>query len=217
MPSPDKNEVQDQLDVADPRQLSRDYAVELAESLTTIGHPRFKAAIDATAEDLIRWCHGGIKDNIVWNASQQASYLVRQARLWEDGWPERGGTARLRELFERLFKPKRPPSNALVDYSEEPCVCGSGKKFGLCCNPWRPCDCGSGMAFKDCCSPERESPIEVHRRREAIGPARSRQQIEDDVAAAARREADVILADPAASEAQRARALRILNTYGRVQ
>jgi len=109
-------------------------AKKLAESLTTIGHPRFEAAVVATAVDLVEWCKGAFIGGVVWSAEAQAEWLVREARQnWPQGWPERGGTPALHETFRQKFCPPKPPANGFVDYGELACICESGRKFKDCC------------------------------------------------------------------------------------
>ena len=79
-------------------------ALNLAGSLVTIGHPYQKAAIEATAQDLTKWCRGAIIEGRVWNPEAQAQAIVDEARMW-DSWPD-GGTKQLRALFLAKFGPK---------------------------------------------------------------------------------------------------------------
>lgn len=80
-------------------------AQNLAASLCTIGHPYSQPVINATAMDLIKWCHGAIIEGRVLSAEEQAEQLVEEARLtWLQGWQDKGGTAALRALFDELFK-----------------------------------------------------------------------------------------------------------------
>lgn len=96
--------------------LTFEVAQRLASSLVTIGHPYQAAAIEATAWDLVKWCHGVIAGRQVVTPEQQAQALVDHAReQWEDGWPEKGGTKRLHGLFREMFpdtqdKPWEPAS-----------------------------------------------------------------------------------------------------------
>lgn len=116
-------------------ELTMELAIKLAESLTTIGHPRMAGAILATAQDLLEWCTGAILKGAAWSPARQAQWLVDTARRdWaEEGWPERGGTGRLRDLFRKKFLPDVKPGNTFVDYANEPCICGRPKKFRDCC------------------------------------------------------------------------------------
>lgn len=82
-------------------------AQHLAASLVTIGHPFQKTAIEATAFDLMKWCQGYFAGSTVIDPQRQAEQLVDRARVeWEDGWPEHGGTKRLRLLFEQMYPAK---------------------------------------------------------------------------------------------------------------
>jgi hypothetical protein len=77
----------------------------IAGSLVTIGHPYAASAIRATAADLVKWCTGYTEGlGVIWTPSEQALWLIEEARLWVDGWPERGGTAKLLALFREKFK-----------------------------------------------------------------------------------------------------------------
>jgi uncharacterized protein YchJ len=117
--------------------LTFELAIGFAERLTTIGHPYGKGAILATAEDLMEWCTGVIlPGGTRLTAEGQAAKLIREARVsWSDGWPDKGGTAKLHELFRKLFAPKVKPGNGFTDYDNEPCICGEPKKFKDCCKP----------------------------------------------------------------------------------
>jgi hypothetical protein len=89
-------------------ELTMPVALQLAQALTAIGHPRIAGAIEGTAEDLIRWCTGSILDNVVWPAEAQARWLVREAKeTWDEGWPDKGGTAKLRSLFLAKFERRK--------------------------------------------------------------------------------------------------------------
>ena len=115
--------------------LTFDQAIGFAERLQTIGHPYGKGAVLATAEDLMEWCKGVILPGGAFlTAEGQAEKLIRRAREeWTDGWPEKGGTAKLYELFRKLFVAPVKPGNAFIDYANEPCICGKPKKFKDCC------------------------------------------------------------------------------------
>jgi hypothetical protein len=80
-------------------------ALVLAESLTTIGHPKYPpGALMATAMDIQGWCKGGIFDGRPWTPLEQAAAIVEEARTtWEGGWPDKGGTMRLFCLFRAKF------------------------------------------------------------------------------------------------------------------
>lgn len=84
-------------------------ARELASSLITVGHPYLPAAIDATALDIYGLCTGtlGTKGYML-TPREQAVALVNAVRNWPEGWPERGGTRRLKDQFNEMFKPAEP-------------------------------------------------------------------------------------------------------------
>jgi hypothetical protein len=82
-------------------------AQNIAAALVTIGHPFAPAAINATAMDLVRWCKGAIIDGRILSPRHQAEALVEEARTkWAEGWPDRGGTMQLLDLFRALFEKK---------------------------------------------------------------------------------------------------------------
>lgn len=86
--------------------LDFDDALQCASQLTTIGHPFSTAAINATAMDLVSLCKGVIRDGRAISPAMQASQLVTAARMgWEEGWPDRGGTHKLKRLCQELFDP----------------------------------------------------------------------------------------------------------------
>ncbi len=123
-------------------ELNPDLASELARSLKTIdAFPWDADTIKATAEDLIRWCTGSIVDGQRWPPEAQARWTVTQAR---DNWEKWMGTAELRKLFRSKFEAQPVASNAVTDYANLPCVCGSGEKFKACCmgKPMPPLDLG---------------------------------------------------------------------------
>ncbi len=98
-------------------QLNFELALEFAESLTTIDHPRSKAAIRATAEDLVYWCVGAFLDGVPWSAEDQASWLVTEARHTWERWTS---TADLRKLFRAKFPVKtKPEPEALLPSVED--------------------------------------------------------------------------------------------------
>lgn len=118
---------------ADSAPLSfEDLAGQLAESLNSIPEFPWKPeVVIATAEDLIRWCTGASVEGEWWDAEKQARWLVTEAR---ETWKEWKGTAGLKALFYEKFPPPTlKPGNAVTDWANEPCVCGSGEKFGACC------------------------------------------------------------------------------------
>jgi hypothetical protein len=116
-------------------ELNSDTAKFYAEALLTIGHPFHTNAVRATAEDLKRWCKGcEMPDHTYLSAEGQAAKLVQTAReTWVDGWPKDGGTAKLYALFRQIFTPAPKADNQFIDWNNEPCVCGSGRKFRDCC------------------------------------------------------------------------------------
>lgn len=61
-------------------------------------------AVDVTAEDLIRWCRGGIETNTIWPPEAQARWLVDEAR---ETWEKWKGTAALRSLFMSKFERRK--------------------------------------------------------------------------------------------------------------
>lgn len=117
--------------------LKLERARALARSLTTIdGFPRYEEAIEATAEDLVRWCRGVDIDGKYWPPERQAYWLVTEAREnMADRWES---TAALLAMFNKKFAKPVRVGNAFVDYSKEPCICGSGKKFKDCCQGKTP-------------------------------------------------------------------------------
>jgi len=107
-----------------------DQALAFARTLTLIpDFPRFEEALMATAEDLVNWCKGAFIEGIVWAPESQAAWLVREARRKMTKWT---GTAELLAIFHQKFPSIVKPGNGFVDYSNEPCICGSGKKFKDC-------------------------------------------------------------------------------------
>lgn len=100
--------------------LDFEVAREVAASLVTIGHPFAAAAIAATAGDLVQWCRGAIFDQRVLNPEDQAHELVSEARLsWAEGWPERGGTQKLLELFRSKYRKAETKAAALPEMTSE--------------------------------------------------------------------------------------------------
>ena len=109
--------------------LDFEVAQHLASSLVTIGHPFQKAAIEATAVDLVKWCQGYFAGATVIDPERQAEQLVDRARVeWEDGWPEHGGTKRLRLLFEQMY-----PAKAVALTPADPNVLKSRGLLALPC------------------------------------------------------------------------------------
>lgn len=86
--------------------LKWEVAQGLAASLMSIGHPYNQAVIDATALDLCHWCKGAIIGGCAWTPEKQAEELVQEARTTWDGWPDKGGTKQLLELFRSKYAPK---------------------------------------------------------------------------------------------------------------
>jgi hypothetical protein len=116
------------------QELTMELAVSLVERLTTTGHPRFPGAILGTAGMLLDWCRGAFLESVEWSPAMQAGWLIQEAVMWPEGWPERGGPAQLYALFRGKFCPPPPPPNGAVDYGSLPCIrCGSGKRFRDCC------------------------------------------------------------------------------------
>ena len=81
-------------------------ALRLAASLMTIGHPYQQDAVNATAWDLIVMCKGAFRNGASISPVQQAEALIAEVRNWKEGWPDKGGTPRLREVFREMFGPK---------------------------------------------------------------------------------------------------------------
>lgn len=87
-----------------PDDLNIQYARDLADRLRTIhGFPDSEAVVEATAQDLIRWCEGANLKGEWWSPEKQAEWLVTTAR---DEWEEWTSTADLRELFLSKFLPR---------------------------------------------------------------------------------------------------------------
>lgn len=99
-----------------PQRLEFPVAQRLAAALITIGHPYQQPAIDATAWDLVKWCGGYFGSNRPISPEEQAESLIEEARVeWETGWPEKGGTRRLHELFDRMYPHKTQAPATLED------------------------------------------------------------------------------------------------------
>jgi hypothetical protein len=98
-------------------QLSFAMAVQLAQSLTTIDHPRAEGAINGTAQDLVDWCRGAVIDGRTISPENQAYMLVTAARR---NWGEWKGTGALYQLFREMFDPKPGASQspAILTYEE---------------------------------------------------------------------------------------------------
>lgn len=108
-------------------------ALLLANSLITIGHPYSQAAIEATAFDLCKWCKGRIAEGRIIAPEAQAEDLIAAARLWPEGWPERGGTAKLLALFR-----EQNPAPARVELTVEELI-DSQLKQGVLAAPCALC------------------------------------------------------------------------------
>lgn len=83
--------------------LSLQEAKYLAGTLVTSGHPYAPDAILSTATDLMRWCKGAIVNGRLVTPAQQAEALVQEVRMEWEGWPEKGGSRMLRQLFESKY------------------------------------------------------------------------------------------------------------------
>ena len=62
-------------------------------------------------------------------------------------WKEIFDEDKLKELYKEQ-KSSQTVVNAPKIYPNDPCPCGSGKKYKKCCGP---CPCGSGKKYKKCC------------------------------------------------------------------
>ncbi len=86
-----------------PVELEPDIAHRLARRLKGIkGFSWDEENIDATADDLRRWCRGAELNGEWWPPEKQAEWLVEQAR---DEWREWKGMAALRALLLSKFAP----------------------------------------------------------------------------------------------------------------
>lgn len=116
-------------------------AVELASRFKTI--PGFPwDTVEFIAGYLIDWCTGAELDGKYWTPEIQARWLVGLAGKEWDKWQS---PAKLFKLFQAKFNPGPPPlkpGNAVVDWANEPCCCGSGVKFKDCCQ-------GKPLVFDD--------------------------------------------------------------------
>lgn len=112
-------------------ELNFDRALELARRLKTIpSFPWDDDNILATAQDLMRWCKGAFPGGAAWSADDQADWLVTEAR---ENWEKWRSTAELHAMFKSRFAPQPKSGNAAIDFANEPCVCGSGERFRVCC------------------------------------------------------------------------------------
>jgi len=84
-------------------ELTVERAKVFAGMLVTAGHPYAESAILATALDLMKWCHGAVVGGRVWTPEQQAQAIVDEVRTEWDGWPEKGGTRQLLQLFRAKY------------------------------------------------------------------------------------------------------------------
>lgn len=132
-------------------------ARELAATLTTCGHPLMAAAIDATALDIYNLCEGVLGPNgLMVTPREQAIALVQAVRDWEAGWPERGGTHRLREQFRSMFKREEldPAYQPGADLGPKPLIaCALCTDRGTVRNngKWEYCACAAGAATQADC------------------------------------------------------------------
>lgn len=117
--------------------LTFEVALQMAGSLTTIGHPYAKPALDATAMDLMKWCKGGIFDGRVWTAEQMAEAMVEEARTTWGDWTEAGGTTALRALFKAKFS--KPPASWEQKFNGEERGIASLIERGLLTPPCEHC------------------------------------------------------------------------------
>lgn len=118
-----------------PQKLDFAVAQRLAAALVTIGHPFHPAAIDATAWDLVKWCAGYFGGSRPISPEEQAESLIEEARVeWESGWPEKGGTRKLHDLFERMY-----PSKALAPAPATFATLEDVRARGLLSPPCRHC------------------------------------------------------------------------------
>lgn len=121
-------------------------ALRFAHSLKTILGAEYQsdAAINATAQDLVRWCAGAFIDGAMWTPENQAEWLVMEAR---ENWETWQGTYGLRKLFRSKFVPELPPSNAAVDYGPKPPIeCAKCNDTGFIGKQF--CDCSMGQQVK---------------------------------------------------------------------
>jgi hypothetical protein len=125
-------------------ELDQNIAVELATKFKSILNFPWDC-IEATAEDLIRWCTGAIVEDHVWPPDAQARWLAREAR---ENWEKWLGTAALKQLFDAKFHPPKPSGNAAKPLGEKPPIeCSLCNDFGTVFtgNRHRYCDCKAGM------------------------------------------------------------------------
>ena len=106
----------------DDVELTPDIARDLAGTLVTIGHPYSPVAIAATGIDIYEMCKGIIgpaaPNGQRLTRYEQAHMLVTAARNWTEGWPERGGTAKLKQLFRELFPSRELEALPVLTHEE---------------------------------------------------------------------------------------------------
>jgi len=88
--------------------LTFETALLMTQALLTIGERPYwpPGAINAVAEDLVRWCQGAIIDRLAWSPEAQAQWLITEAR---EQWDEWKGTRALHALFLAKFRPGNKP------------------------------------------------------------------------------------------------------------
>ncbi len=86
-----------------PDCLTLDQAKVIARPLKAVpGFPWDEDSVTATAEDLVCWCRGAIKDGRVWSAEDQAVWLVNEVRLrWTEKWL---GPGLMLKIFRNRFE-----------------------------------------------------------------------------------------------------------------
>jgi len=131
--------------------LDLEVAMKLATQLTTIYDcPRSAIAIEAMAQDLVRWCRGWIGNNNVWPPEAQARWLVREAReKWTEKWL---GTGALKQLLDARFPTGSLPGNAMQPMGEkQPIKCADCNDTGILRTAARKhqyCDCDLGAGIR---------------------------------------------------------------------
>jgi hypothetical protein len=125
-------------------------ALTLATELTTIYDcPRSNIAINAMAQDLMRWCRGWIGQNNIWPPEAQARWLVQEAReKWTEKWL---GTGALKQLLDARFPPTVVPGNAAQPLGEKPpIICSHCNDTGIIRVGGRHqyCDCDLGARIR---------------------------------------------------------------------
>lgn len=126
--------------------LDPEVAMKLATQLTTIlDCPRSAVAIEAYADDLVRWCRGWIGGGNVWPPEAQARWLVREAR---ENWEKWMGTGALKQMFDARFPPVHKAGNAAQPLGEKPPIsCEKCQDNGWLRDGGRYhyCDCSLGV------------------------------------------------------------------------